>query len=122
MSLEIQGSCAAAYATVYHLSSVNQALIAMKSRLSKRELTIPRLEITATHVAANVASNIKIALRKQNFKSKIGWTDSAVVLHWLSDNKTYKVFIAKRVKQILKHKYIESMYVPTKQNPADISS
>ena len=39
---------------------MTQALIASKSRLSKRELTVPGLEIIATHMAANLASNIKV--------------------------------------------------------------
>ena len=63
--------------------------MAKKPGLSKRELTTPRLH--ATHMAVNLTSKIN-ALRKQNITSIKRWTGSTVTLHWLSDNKTYKVF------------------------------
>ena len=51
----------------------------------------PRLELVVTHMVVNLASNIKNVSRKQNVRSKIGWTDNTVVLHWLSDNETHIV-------------------------------
>ena len=63
------GCCAAAYVVVYQSLSVNQGLIASKSRLSKRDLTILSLELIAAHMATNLATNIKEALPSQTFKS-----------------------------------------------------
>ena len=54
--------CAVAYAVVSQPSKVNQGLVASKSRLSKKGVTIPRLELIGTHMAANLATNIKAAL------------------------------------------------------------
>ena len=65
----VLGCCAAAYVVVYQPSSVNQGLIASKSRLSKRDMTIPRLELTAAHMAKNLAANIKEVLPSQNIRS-----------------------------------------------------
>ena len=118
----ILGYCAVAYAVVSQPSKVNQGLVASKSRLSKKDITIPRLELIAAHMAANLATNIKAALKDSNIRSVIGSTESIVVLHWLRDQISYKVFVENRVKKILKHEFIEWKYVLRKQNPADIGS
>ena len=73
-------------------------------------------------MAANLATNIKAALKDLNIRSVIGWTGSTVVLHWSRDQGSCKVFVENRVKKILSCKFIEWKYVPTKQNPADILS
>ena len=73
-------------------------------------------------MAANLATNIKAALKDSNIRSVIGSTESIVVLHWLRDQISYKVFVENRVKKILKHEFIEWKYVLRKQNPADIGS
>ena len=49
-----------------------QGLIASKSILSKKDITIPRLELIAAHMAANLATNIKAALKDLNIRSVIG--------------------------------------------------
>ena len=122
----VLGCCAAAYVVVYQPSSVNQGLIASKSRLSKRDMTIPRLELIAAHMATNLAANIKEALPSQNIRSLTCWTDSTVALQRLKDKGvgggSYKVFVANRVSKILEHQFIAWKYVPTKQNPTDIYS
>ena len=61
-------ACAPAYATVYQPSSLNQALILNKSRLFKRELTILRLEVIVTNMAAKLATITKNALPKLNIR------------------------------------------------------
>ena len=72
--------CKAAYVVVYQPSSDDQGLIASKFRLSKRDMTIPRLELIAAHIATNLAANIREALPSQNIRSVTCWTDSTVVL------------------------------------------
>ena len=42
------GTCAVAYAVTRQSSGAKEGLITTKSRLSKRQLTIPRLELVAT--------------------------------------------------------------------------
>ena len=112
----ILGYCAAAYAVVSQPSRVNQGLVGSKSRLSKKDITIPRLEFMATHMAVNLATNIKAALKDLNIRSVLGWTDSIVVLHWLRDQGSYKVFVENRVKKILSQEFIDWKNIPTKQS------
>ena len=71
----VLGCCAVAYVVVYQPSSVNQGLIASKSRLSKRDMTIPKLELIVRHMATNLAVNIREALPSQNIRSVTCWTD-----------------------------------------------
>ena len=73
-------------------------------------------------MAANLATNIKAVLKDLCIRSDTGWTDSTVVLYWLRDQGSYKVFVENRVKKILSHELIEWKYVPAKQNPAEIGS
>ena len=99
----VLGCCAAAYVVVFQPSSVNQGLIASKSRLFKRDMTIPRLERIAAHMAT---ANFKEALQRQNIRSVTCWTDSTVVLQWLKNKGRYKVFVANRVSKILEREFI----------------
>ena len=116
------GVCSAAYATICQNNNITQGLIASKSRLAKKNLTIPRLELIAAHMSSNLAENIKNALSSQNIRKFTAWSDSTVVLQWLRDLGEYKVFVSNRVAKIRKHDYLDWLYVPTKTNPADIGS
>ena len=49
-----KGVCAAVYAAVDQLKEKNQELLTSKRRLAKKNLTIPRLELIATHMATNI--------------------------------------------------------------------
>ena len=69
------------YAVVYQASGVNQGLLAAKSRLVKKGLTIPRLDLVSAHIAANLAENVKNTLEGQPVRSVHGWLDSTVALH-----------------------------------------
>ena len=118
----IVASCAVVYAVVHQPSVTNQGLVVSKSRISKKNLTIPRLELVSIHMASNLIENVKVALKHCNIRSITGWTDNTVILHWLNRQGLYKQFVANRVTKILEKEYIKWYYVPTKQNPADIGS
>ena len=62
IDLHAFGDCAAVYAVVAQESGSTQGLLTAKSRLSKRNLTIPRLELVAGHMTANLAANVRDAL------------------------------------------------------------
>ena len=96
----VQRECAAVYAVVDQLKGKSQGLLTSKSRLAKKNLTIPLLELIATHMATNLLSNAKIALRKYPFPNCYGWSDSTTVLFWLQENNVYKQFVSKRVQKI----------------------
>lgn len=46
-----------ASAVITQASGVSKGLIAAKSRLAKKNLTIPRLELVAAHMAANLVDS-----------------------------------------------------------------
>ena len=93
-----------------------------KSRLAKRSLTVPRLELVGAHMATNLAVNVRNALPKVPVPSIHAWIDSMVALHWICGNGMYKQFVANRVAKIQAHPEVQWQYVPTYDNPADIAS
>ena len=118
----IVASCAVVYAVVHQPSVTNQVLVASKSHISKKNLTIPRLELVSAHMALNVIENVKAALKLCNISSTTGLGDTTVGLHWLKRQGIYKQFVANRISKILEKECIKWYYVPTKQNPVDIGS
>ena len=117
------GTSAAVYAVVHQASDVNQGILAAKSRLAKKGLAIPRLELVSAHMAANLAENVKNALEGQPVRSVHGWFDRNVALHWIrGQGSAYKQFVANRVNKIRDKAYIQWRHVGTDQNPADIGS
>ena len=117
------GTSAAVYAVVHQASGVNQGLLAAKSRLAKKGLTIPELELVCAHVTANLAEKVKNVLQGQPVRSVHGWLDSTVALHWIrGEGSAYKRFVANRVNKIRDKTYIQWRLAGTDQNPADIGS
>ena len=116
------GTSAAVYAVVHQESGVNQGLLTAKSRLAKKGLSIPRLELVSAHMAANLAENTKNALDGQLVRSVTGWLDSTVALYWIKGGGAYKQFVANRVRKINEKEFIEWRHVTTDQNPADVGS
>ena len=117
-----QGVGAAVYAVVKQPSGTTTQLVVAKSRLAKRSLTVPRLELVAAHMATNLMVNVRNALPKELVPSMFAWLDSTVALHWICGNRAYKQFVANRVEKIQEHSTIRWRHVPTKDNPADIAS
>lgn len=116
-----KGVCAAVYAVVSQESGTSQGLITSKSRLSKKNLTIPRLELVAGHMAVNLAVNVRNAL--QNGDPVVHcWLDSTVALCWIQGSGEYRQFVANRVQKIQQHREIVWRHVPIDKNPADLGS
>ena len=118
----IMGTCAVDYAVVFQRNGKQQNIIASKSRSTKQKLSMPRLELVATHMTVNLAYNIKIALTNRNVRNVFGWTDSTVVFHWLEKNGNYNQFVNNRVDKINEKDYITWREVTRNENPADIGS
>lgn len=116
------GVSAAVYAVVEQPSGTTQTLVAAKSRLAKRGLTIPRLELVGAHMAVNLITNVHQALDGLPVVAQHCWLDSTVVLYWIQGRGKYKQFVANRVSKIQKHPNISWQHVPTKENPADLGS
>ena len=118
--------CAAAIAVVEGDTGIVQGLLVSKSRISKRDTSIPRLELVSGHMAVNMARNLCNALRGWPINGVTVWMDSLVALFWINNpSKPWKVFVANRVKkiaQITDEVNITWKYCPTKMNLADLGS
>jgi len=104
--------------------AVHCSLVAAKARVAPRKVvSIPRLELTAALVAAEIGSTIKHELRYK-IDEEFFWTDSQVVLGYINNEaRKFHVFVANSVQQI--KELTESSqwhYVATDANPADYAS
>ena len=88
------------HAVVHQETDVNQGFVAAKARLAKKSLTIPRKELVAGHMSANLVRNVKKALENLPIQNVYGWLDSTVALHWIKGNGEYKQFVSNHVKKI----------------------
>ena len=114
------GVSAAVYAIVP--SSVSSGLVTAKSRLAKKGLTIPRLELVSGHMATNLVHNVKESLEGFPVQRVVGWLDSTVALHWIRGDGEFKQFVGNRVRRIQEKSYIEWRHVTSADNPADLGS
>ena len=62
------GVCTIAIAVVNQQNIFTQNLITIKSRLARKNLSIPRLELVVTQMSASLVENVKICLNKLNVK------------------------------------------------------
>ena len=116
------GVSAVVYAVVEQEHGTTQGLVCSKSRLAKRNLSIPRLELVAGHMAVNLLSNVANEIDRRVVSSTYCWLDSTVALYWINGQGEYRQFFANRVAKIQSHTQVEWRHVPTKQNPADVGS
>ena len=116
------GVSAVVYAVVEQEHGTTQGLVCSKSRLAKRNLSIPRLELVAGHMAVNLLSNVANEIDRRVVSSTYCWLDSTVALYWINGQGEYRQFVANRVAKIQSHTRVEWRHVPTKQNPADVGS
>ena len=95
-----------------------------KSRVTPlKNVTVPRLELTAALVSTKVSSVLQQELDYKNVKD-VFWTDSQVVVGYIkNDARRFHVFVANRVQQIRDSSSPSQwQYVRTEENPADEAS
>ena len=89
-----------------------------KSRTaSLKQPTLPQLEFKAVVLAATLAVFIKTSLLNINCTLYL-WSDSQIVLYWISSQKTLKPFVSHRVNQIQSISTCWNYY-PSADNPGD---
>ena len=100
------------------------SLVLGKARVTPlRQISIPRLELTAAVLSVRIADVLKNELQYDNITEYFG-TDSKVVLGYIAnDARRFHVFVANRVQQIRDSTEISQWnYVQTADNPADCAS
>ena len=83
-----------------------------------KQLTIPKLELMAAVIGARLMTHLLQSVPTKTFYL---WSDSQIVLHWLTTNRKLKTFERNRVTEI--QELTESRkwnYCSTDQNPADL--
>ena len=117
---------AVSVAVIEHDTGKVKGLLTSKSRISKRNTSIARLELVSGQMAANLARNLANALKRLPVKAITVWMDSLVALYWISSpGRAWKVFVANRVKKIAELTEeigIRWKYVPSEKNVADVGS
>ena len=105
-------------------NNIHCSLVMGKSRISPlKQITIPRLELTAATVSVKVSALIEEELDMKDL-TQVYWTDSQIVLGYIvNEKKRFKVFVANRVEIIRKSSDVSQWrFIDTKHNPADIAS
>ena len=113
-----KGVSTAVYAVVEQDQATTRGLVCAKARLAKQNLTIPRLELVAGHMAVNLVTNVETAIGVEKVTEVHCWLDSTVALYWINGQGEYRQFVANRVKKIREHERVIWHHVTTDQNPA----
>ncbi|XP_046963330.1 uncharacterized protein LOC124532468 [Vanessa cardui] len=119
-----------AYAAVVYCRIIDSSgeihshLITAKSKVAPiKQISIPRLELCGSLLVTKLL--IEVAEVMNIPKADIhAWTDSSVVLAWLSDHPSrWKTYVANRTSEILSlMDSTQWAHVQSKDNPADIAS
>ena len=117
----VDASTKAYGAAAYIRNSNKTSLVMAKTRVAPmKETTIPRLELLAALIGARLLNFVYNALKdKMHITSRILWSDSQIVIHWIKSDKKLPIFITNRVKEINSLR-CDVKYCPTKENPADL--
>jgi len=120
-------SCYSTCAYIYFdiENETRSSFLCAKSRIaSKKQHTVPRLELLAALITARLANSIESIFPHDFFSRVMCFSDSQVVLGWIRNKtKTYKPFIMNRLLEIRRLSDTESWhYVPSESNPADLAT
>lgn len=120
----------AAYAACIYIrirhpnNTISIQLIAAKSKVAPiKKLSLPRLELLAAELLANLMTTIQSAMQIKIAKI-YAWTDSSIVLAWLQQHPSkWHTFVANRVSNIQSIiEFDKWRHVPSKSNSADCAS
>lgn len=99
---------------------VNVSFVINKTRLAPiKTVTIPRLELQAALVAARLKTKISEEIDFEVDKTHF-WSDSKIVLHYLSNTQRFNVYVSHRVAEIASKSDIREWgHIPGTMNVAD---
>ncbi|KAK9675153.1 Protein of unknown function (DUF1759) [Popillia japonica] len=117
-----KGYGACIYLKSYSEEKIHISLLAAKTRVAPlKHVTLPRLELCAAVIAAQLANKFKNILNIPIHKEYY-WCDSQITLHWIqsSENK-WKTYVANRVSEIQQlTNHNDWHYVISCDNAADL--
>lgn len=102
--------------------TVTANLITSRSQVAPiKKVTLPRLELSAAEIGAQLAKFVIAALRLENVPV-FYWSDSTITLHWINKNPlTLTEYVANKVSSILEiSNPTQWRHVPGVCNPADL--
>ena len=110
--------------TTYEDGSISVNLVASKTRVSPiKTQAISRLELLAALILTRLVSTIKKSLKLSQEVNTFYWTDSTVVLYWISKPRQWKQYVSHRVSEIRRHSSPDDWnHCPGVLNPADMPS
>ena len=117
----VDASKSAYGATAYICKGKVSSLVIAKNHVAPlKEITLPKLELMAAVIGARIGNKLGMNLGIQR---TVFWSDSQIVLHWLSSSKSLDKFAKNRINEIkdLTQGCVWK-YVPTESNPADLQT
>ena len=111
----------AVYTIVHQDQGVIQQFVSAKSRLAKKNLAVPRLELVSGHMVVNLVTNKQATLNFLRLETHCG-LDSNVMFYWIKGQGEYCQFVSNRMHKIQQHNQVNWHHVPTEDNPTDQGS
>nr|XP_022908092.1 uncharacterized protein LOC111419507 [Onthophagus taurus] len=111
------------YLRVSRADDVRVSLLFSKTKVAPlKRVTIPRLEWCAAVLLVRLIKRVRATLDFNEVPIFL-WSDSTVALSWICSHPSrWKDFVRNRVTEIQELSHVHWRYVPTKENPADLSS
>ena len=117
----VDASMKAYGAVAYICDDTHSSFAIAKARVAPlKNHTLPRLELMAAVTGSRLCKFVISSLDRFQFKITM-WSDSQIVLCWISNKKKLPPFVANRVNEI--HDLVPTatwMYCPTQDNPGDL--